>query len=131
MKYMRIAMVYTCVGVLAGCGGSSSSPMATVPTPTPAPGGTPNSTVMISMPVGASFLSTTAYVPNPVTVAVGTAVTWINNDNVAHTTTSQNNVWASPDMEPGSSYSRTFQSTGSFPYYCIYHPGMVGTIIVQ
>jgi manganese oxidase len=64
-------------------------------------------------------------------VAVGTTITWVNNDNVAHTTTSQNNVWASPDMEPGSSYSRTFQSTGSFPYYCIYHPGMVGTIVVQ
>ena len=131
MMYGRIVMVYTCVGVLAGCGGSSSSPMATGPAPTPAPGGTPTTTITVTMPMGASFLSTTAYVPNPVTVAVGTTVTWINNDNVAHTTTSQNDVWASPDMEPGSSYSRTFPSTGSFPYYCIYHPGMVGTIVVQ
>jgi plastocyanin len=80
---------------------------------------------------GASFLSTTAYVPNTITVSTGTAVTWINNDNVAHTSTSQNNVWDSPSLDPGSSYSRVFQSAGAFSYYCIFHPGMVGTVVVQ
>jgi plastocyanin len=83
------------------------------------------------MPMGASFLTTTAYVPNPIAVPVGTTIKWTNNDNVGHTVSSQNNLWDSGDIEPGATYSRTFQSTGTFPYYCAYHPGMVGTISVQ
>jgi plastocyanin len=58
-------------------------------------------------------------------------VRWLNNDNVAHTVSSQNNVWDSGAVQPGGTYSRTFQTAGSFPYYCAYHPRMVGTIIVQ
>jgi hypothetical protein len=70
-------------------------------------------------------------VPNPITVSLGTSIKWINNDNVAHTVSSQNNLWDSGNVEPGATFSRTFQSTGSFPYYCVYHPLMVGTITVQ
>ena len=85
----------------------------------------------MSIVLGSTFLTTTAYTPNPVTIAQGTTVTWVNNDTVDHSSTSQNNVWASPTMAPGVSYSRTFGTIGSFPYYCIFHPGMVGTVVVQ
>lgn len=113
---------------MAGCGGSDSSP--TPVTPTPTPGGT-GSPVTVTIPVGATALTTTAYVPNPATIQVGTTVQWINSDNVAHTSTSTTNVWSSPTILPGGSYSFTFQSTGSFPYHCVIHPGMVATITVQ
>jgi plastocyanin len=83
------------------------------------------------MPPGSQFLTTTAYIPNPINVSMGTTVTFVNNDNVAHTATSQNNLWDTGDIQPGRSQSLTFRSTGSFPYYCIYHPRMVGTITVQ
>jgi plastocyanin len=102
-----------------------------VPTPTPAPTPSGPPVVTVGIPTGASFLTTTAYIPNAITVAVGTTVTWTNNDNVGHTVSSQNNLWDSGDMEPGVTFSRTFQSAGTFPYYCVYHPLMVGTITVH
>ena len=131
MKQICLASLLTCLVTLAGCGGGGSSPMSTVPTPTTptSPGGT--SPTLVGMPLGASFLTLTAYVPNPITVSVGSTLKWTNNDNVAHTVTSQNNLWGSGDMEPGATYSYTFQATGTFPYYCVYHPGMVGTVTVQ
>jgi plastocyanin len=128
MKHICLASFLICVAALAGCGGGTSSATPNVPTPTtPSPSGP----LMVTMPMGASFLTTTAYVPNPITVSMGSTIKWTNNDNVAHTVSSQNNLWDSGDIEPGATYSRTFQSTGSFPYYCVYHPGMVGTIAVQ
>jgi plastocyanin len=87
--------------------------------------------VTVGISTGASFLSTTAYVPNPIIVSVGTTLKWTNNDNVAHTVSSQNNVWDSGNIAAGATYSRTFQSAGSFPYYCVYHPQMVGIVTVQ
>jgi plastocyanin len=130
MKQICLASFLTCVTTLAGCGGSASSPMPTVPTPAPAPGG-PSASTPVGIVMGASFLSTIAYVPNPITVSMGTAIKWTNNDLVAHTVSSQNNLWDSGDLEPGATYSRTFPSSGTFLYYCAYHPLMVGTITVQ
>jgi plastocyanin len=62
---------------------------------------------------------------------VGTTVKWTNNDNVAHDVTSQNNLFFSGNMDPGATFSRTFQTTGSFPYYCTIHSRMTGTVTVQ
>ena len=64
-------------------------------------------------------------------VKVGTTVKWTNNDNVSHDVTSQNNLFFSGNLDPGATYTHTFQSAGSFPYYCTIHPLMVGTITVQ
>jgi len=83
------------------------------------------------MPRGATSLTTTAYVPNPATVAVGGTVTWVNNDVDPHTTTSNSRVWDSSTMAPGASFSFTFRTAGSFPYVCLIHPNMVGTVVVQ
>jgi plastocyanin len=33
-------------------------------------------------------------------------------------------------MEPGNSYSVTFTASGAYPYYCILHPLMTGTVVV-
>jgi len=31
----------------------------------------------------------------------------------------------------GQSYSHTFSKSGTYEYYCLYHPSMVGEIIVN
>jgi plastocyanin len=128
MKQLCLAGSLAWVMALAGCSGSASSQAPTVPTPAPPPNGPAG--VTVGIPMGASFVSM-GYVPDPITLSVGTTVKWVNNDNVAHTVSSQNNLWDSGDIEPGATYSRTFQSTGSFPYYCVFHPLMVGTITVR
>jgi plastocyanin len=83
------------------------------------------------MPRGATGLTATAYVPNPATVSVGATVAWVNNDIDSHTSTSTTNVWGSPNIPPGGSFSFTFQSPGSFDYVCLIHPNMAGTIVVR
>lgn len=76
-------------------------------------------------------MTTTAYAPNPITIAVGGTVTWMNNDNTAHTATATAGAFDSGTIAPGASFSRTFTAAGSFPYRCTLHPGMVGTVTVQ
>lgn len=130
MTSVRRLLVLGGILVIVGCGGGST-PASPTPTPTPAPTPTPGSGASISIPMGSSTLTNAAYVPDSLTVAVGTTVTWTNNDTVAHTATSQNNLWDTGDIEPGAQGKMTFSSGGSFPYYCIFHPGMVGTITVH
>jgi len=127
MKYVYLASLLTCAVALAGCGGGASSPTPTTPTPTPG-GATPTAA---SIQAGASFLTTTAYAPNPIVISVGSTIKWTNNDNITHDVTSQNNLFISGELAPGATYSHTFQSAGTFPYYCTIHPMMVGTVTVQ
>lgn len=70
--------------------------------------------------------SDTNYVPSTMSVKKGTTITWNNVDTMDHTVTGSG--WASGNIAPGKSYSRTFSSTGSFDYKCTYHSLMQGTI---
>lgn len=40
-------------------------------------------------------------------------------------------VFDSDAVIPHQSYSLTFNDPGEFEYYCIYHPTMVGEVIVE
>ncbi|APV43377.1 Cupredoxin-like domain-containing protein [Dehalogenimonas formicexedens] len=71
------------------------------------------------------------YSPRTLTVSVGTTVTWRNKDSVQHSVTSSNGIFDSGLFNPGGSYTYTFNTAGTYPYYCTIHPGMTGTIIVQ
>src|SRR5687767_4517331 len=59
--------------------------------------------------------------PGSLTVAKGTTVTWTNNDYTTHTVTADDNSFNSGDITAGRSFTKTFNSTGTFPYHCIYH----------
>lgn len=72
--------------------------------------------------------------PSQITVKKGEAVTWTNNDTVAHTVTDDLSDVGGPNsgtVEPGQSYTFTFEKTGSFQYHCKIHTSMRGTIVVQ
>jgi glucose/arabinose dehydrogenase/plastocyanin len=72
-----------------------------------------------------------AFQPATLTINPGDTVTWVNNDTAAHTSTSDTGVWDSGTLASGQSFSFTFTSPGSFPYHCEFHPGMLGTIVVN
>jgi plastocyanin len=84
----------------------------------------------VSIPVGASTLTTTAF-GNAKTVAVGTTVAWTNTDLVAHTATANGGAFDSGAIEPGRSFSVVLSTPGTITYHCSIHPNMVGTITVQ
>jgi plastocyanin len=67
--------------------------------------------------------------PTPVTIGVGGAVRWLNSGTQAHNSTGPG--WASPNLNPGQSFDRTFATAGTFDYECTLHPGMTGRVIVQ
>jgi plastocyanin len=74
------------------------------------------------------------FVPAQVTVAPGTTVTWVNCEGETidpHTSTSDAGAWESGLLQPGETYSRTFEEGGSFPYHCTPHPFMRGTVTVE
>ena len=90
-----------------------------------------------------------AYVPADLTVPIGTTVTWINQDSVGHTVTEgdpnspkQANLRAFDSsgeavtgkvalIGAGESWSYTFTTPGTYEYYCIVHPYMIGHITVS
>ncbi len=69
--------------------------------------------------------------PGDLTVAVGATVTWTNaEDGVAHTTTSDDELWRSGSLNTGDAFSFTFDTAGAFTYFCSIHPNMTGSVTV-
>jgi len=68
--------------------------------------------------------------PSNLTVTTGGTITWTNDDNMVHTVTANDASFNSGDIQPGGSYSRTFNATGVIGYYCMHHSGMTGTVTV-
>ena len=75
--------------------------------------------------------------PQMVAVKPGDTVIWVNNGLSAHDATSgadptPDGAWASPVIQPGESWSRRFDTPGTYPYFCTLHPGgMPGRIVVE
>ena len=125
-RNLAVAIVLSLAAVLLlGCAGYSTPTIPQVNTPTTPPVNTPSASG------SAVTISNFSFQPSTLTISVGTTVFWTNNDSTTHTITSDTGVFSSGDLPPGSSFSHTFSSAGSFGYHCSIHPSMTGTIIVQ
>ena len=77
------------------------------------------------------------FIPSTVVITVGGTVTWDNTDKAAHTSSSgtvadgPDGVFDSSLIMAGGSYSHTFDTAGTFDYFCMVHPWMQGTVIVE
>ena len=77
------------------------------------------------------------FVPSTVVIALGGTVTWENTDNAAHTATGgtptdgPSGVFDSSLVMAGGSFAQTFDSEGTYPYFCMVHPWMQGTVVVE
>ena len=83
---------------------------------------------------GAITIKNMMFTPSQISIQKGGTVTWTNNDSTTHTVVDDlSNVGgpSSGDIQPGSTYSFTFNKTGSFQYHCSIHPSMRGTIVVK
>jgi plastocyanin len=128
----------------------ATTPGATPPVPTPTPAMPAMRTAPATTTARASATSATAstsatnptaaiaavqivdfaFVPDKLTVAVGTTVVWTNT-GVEHTTTSSDGVWGSEVLERGDAFRYTFTQPGTYPYICGLHPDMQAIVIVQ
>jgi plastocyanin len=69
--------------------------------------------------------------PADITIEVGQTVRWTNNHFVAHTTTSTDDpqVWDSGSMSQGDQFSFTFDTEGTYPYNCTFHPSQMQGLV--
>src|SRR6266478_464351 len=73
-----------------------------------------------------------SFLPQTLTVPVGTKVIWINRDDVPHTVVSvDKKTIVSPALDTDEKFSYTFSAAGTNDYYCSVHPHMKGKIIAQ
>ena len=66
-----------------------------------------------------------------ITVAVGTAVKFLNTDSIVHINKDDKGEFQTPQLKTGESYAHIFKKPGVYHYTCIPHPWMKGTIIVR
>lgn len=72
------------------------------------------------------------YDPETITVPAGTTVTFTNRDTTAHTATSKDSgAFESGSIDTGKSGEVRLEESGTFAYYCLFHPFMKGTIVVE
>lgn len=68
--------------------------------------------------------------PQPLQIATGTTVTWVNHDPIPHTVAESGHLFRSEALDTDDTFSWTFTTAGTFQYFCTVHPQMVGTIHV-
>jgi plastocyanin len=68
--------------------------------------------------------------PASTPVAKGDTVEWIDKMSMAHTVTADDGSFDSGELDPGKSFSHTFDATGTVPYHCDIHPRMKGSVVV-
>jgi nitrite reductase (NO-forming) len=81
-----------------------------------------------------------AFDPPLVQLTVGQTIRWTNHDAIAHTVTSgvSDGLAGVPDgkfdsgyIDAGGTFEMTFTEAGGYPYFCMPHPWMRGSILVK
>jgi plastocyanin len=120
-----LALVGTGAGiavVLGASGPAGNQPVAVPGTPVPG--------------VTHVFIHNFAYQPANIQVVWGTTVTWTNQDTAVHSVVlphisdSETDIRESGPLNHGQSFNYTFLARGTFQYYCIEHPYMIGIVTV-
>ncbi|MEK6908125.1 MAG: plastocyanin/azurin family copper-binding protein [Thermoproteota archaeon] len=98
-------------------------------------------TVSVEIPKGTASpgceTSNACFSPASLTINAGDTVEWTNVDTAAHTVTSgspadgPSGVFDSSLIMGGASFENTFDEAGSYDYFCMVHPWMVGNIQVN
>ena len=86
---------------------------------------------------GAPGCEPECYDPSTVTISAGGTVTFVNSDMAPHTATSgsatdgPDGVFDTALIMNSASFSVTLDNPGTYDYFCMVHPWMEGTVIVE
>jgi plastocyanin len=69
--------------------------------------------------------------PQELTVKAGDTIVWINHDPFPHTATAAGRQFNSREIAAGRSWKFIARKKGVYPYACLLHPTMSGTLRVQ
>ncbi len=119
----------------------SAAPMTETSTPSMEKPSAGPKTVEVTIPSGTSVPgceeTNKCFIPASVAITKGDTITWENIDSAAHTVTSgspadgPSGIFDSSLLIGGGSYEHTFDSSGSYDYFCMVHPWMTGNIQVS
>ncbi len=95
----------------------------------------------VSIPQGVSYpgceSTNECYLPYTLEIHVGDTVSWSNDDSAAHTVSSgdptegMDGIFDSGLFMAGSTFEYKFDQTGTYPYFCMVHPWMLGEVTVK
>jgi plastocyanin len=89
------------------------------------------SSAVAATPKPVVHLKDDAFQPATITVDVGELVTFVNDDDDAHTVTASDNSFDSKGLDTHQQWTHVFTRPGRYAYFCTLHPFMKGTIIVK
>ena len=98
-------------------------------------------TVIVDIPIGTSVpgceTTDACFIPASISINAGDTVEWANVDTAAHTVSAgspadgPSGVFDSSLLMASGNYSFTFDDAGSYDYFCMVHPWMVGSVSVN
>jgi len=96
---------------------------------------TPTNSTTISRPTNPKTynveINSTGFSPFELTIRKGDSVIWVNRDSMDHMITSDSGELDSGYLKQNKIYDHTFDTSGTFEYFCELHPYATGKIIVE
>jgi plastocyanin len=107
--------------------------VALVGAPAGAGGGVPPCEKPISQAaVSEVQIDLSCFTPTVVDVTVGRTVRFVNTSVMPHTVTGVGGSFGNTKaLDKGATLDARFDKVGVFPYYCVLHPGMTGSVVVS
>jgi len=140
MKKILLVCVTVCLAVaVAACGSESSYTTSEGDSGTATATASPETTSTAAEPTGTTAEASGPTITmadmsfgDPITVAPGATITVKNDDSAEHSVTAQTEGKFDVHVDAGEQGTLTAPTEpGEYAFYCVYHPSMKGTLIVQ
>jgi plastocyanin len=134
MKKILLAWMTVClaVAVVAACGSESSYTTSEGDTGTATATASPETSTSDAAASGPTITMANMSFGEPITVAPGATITLKNDDSAEHSVTSQTEGKFDVHVDAGEQGTLTAPTEpGQYAFYCVYHPSMKGSLIVQ
>ena len=131
---MRLITLFFIIILASACGGGETTQPTTAKPPSPP---TKPPSLPTSASVTTAALSETGpfvFQPPDVIIAVGGRVSWTvpaAAGTIRHSVTANSGNWAADTLGASQTLTKTFPVAGDFPYFCVFHDGMVGVVSVR
>ena len=138
MKRLWILSLLLAVVIISGCYGAKTKDAGVITTtqeaaPQAPAAATGTEGTGVQQAANAVEIKGFAFNPATITVSKGTTITWTQQDSAPHTVTTTDAPVAfdSGSLSKGGTFSYTFDTSGTYEYYCSIHPSMKAKVIVQ
>jgi plastocyanin len=133
MKKILLVCVTICLSAaIAACGSESSYTTSEGDSGTATATASPESTSSTTETSGPTITMANMSFGDPITVAPGATITLKNDDSAEHSVTSETEGTFDVHVDAGEQGTLTAPTEpGEYPFYCVYHPSMKSTLIVQ